>query len=88
MRHHLEALRAYCIDNFSSLFGVSNLELLLEKDGCLLVRSLDDARDEKVVRWGRGGMEKRQEVDWLDRDVDSVQSRTYRARESRLTSCT
>ena len=66
MRHHLETFRTYGIDNFGSFFSVSNLELLLEEDGSLLVRRLDDTCYEEVVRRSRGGMEKRQEVDRLE----------------------
>ena len=65
MRHHLETFRTYSIYNLGPLLSVSNLQLLLEEDGSLLVRRLDDTCYEEVVRRSRRGMEKRQEVDRL-----------------------
>lgn len=49
MSHHLEAPGTDSIDDLGSFFEVGNLELLLEKDGRLLVRGLDNARNEDMV---------------------------------------
>ncbi len=37
MSHHLETASAYRVDNFGTLVRVGDLELLLQKDGRLLV---------------------------------------------------
>ena len=60
--HHLETASADSIDNLTALFTVSDLELLLQEDRCLLVGGLDDARNEDVVRRRRRRMKEGQEV--------------------------
>lgn len=68
MGHHLEAASAYSVYNFSTLLQISNLQLLLKEDGCLLVRGLDDARYEEGVRRGRRRVQKGEKVDRLNVD--------------------
>lgn len=48
--HHLETACAYSVDDLAALLRISNFEFLLQKNGRLLVRSLDDSRHEQVVR--------------------------------------
>jgi hypothetical protein len=50
MSHHLKAPRTNGVNDLSTFFNISNLELLLQKDGRLLIRGLDDAIDEDVIR--------------------------------------
>ena len=65
MSHHFKSAGAYSIDDLASFVNVGDLQLLLEKNGSLLVRGLDNAFHEHVV-WGRGGwVEERKEIDRL-----------------------
>jgi hypothetical protein len=66
MCHHLEPSRTDRIDDFSTLFEISNFELLLKENACLLVGRLDDAFHEDVVRRRGGWMKQREEIDGLD----------------------
>lgn len=68
MGHHLEAASAYSVYDFSTLLQISNLQLLLKEDGCLLVGGLDDARYEEGVRRGRRRVQKGEKVDRLNVD--------------------
>jgi len=49
MSHHLESTCTHGIHDLSTFLKVSDLELLLEEDGCLLVGGLDDSLDEDMV---------------------------------------
>ena len=66
--HHLKAPHTNRIDNLGSFIHIGNLEFLLKKDRSLLIGRLDDTHNERLIRWGRGRMQKREKVDWLGRD--------------------
>lgn len=53
MSHHLVPFRANRVQNPSAFFTVGDLELLLNKNGGLLVRALYDTINEMIVG-GRG----------------------------------
>ena len=66
MGHHLETASTDSVHNLTSLFNISNLQLLLQEDGGLLVGGLDNSSDEDMVRRGGRGVKKREEVDGLE----------------------
>ena len=52
--HHLESFGAYSINDLGALTRISDLEFLLKKYRCLLVRKFNNSRDKEVIRRGRG----------------------------------
>ena len=78
MCHHLEAAGADSVDDLAALLAISDLQLLLQEDGCLLVGRLDDARHEDVVRRRRRRMKEGQEVYGLRRRRQTMPTRESR----------
>lgn len=72
MSHHLETSCAYSVDNLGTFLDVSDLEFLLEEDGRLLVRRLDDASYEGMIRRRRRRMEEREKVDGLGKETKRI----------------
>jgi hypothetical protein len=65
MSHHLESVRAYSIENLGAFIDIGHFELLLKEYGSLLVRGLDYASHENMVRWGGRRVQERKKVDGL-----------------------
>jgi hypothetical protein len=51
MGHHLETTSAYSVNNLAPFFCIGDLELLLKKNGRLLVGGLNNARNEDRIWW-------------------------------------
>ena len=82
--HHLESLGAYGIDYLSALTRIGDLKFLLKKYRRLLIREFDNSRDKEVIRWGRGRVQEREEVNRLELPV----SKAHLAYELRKKYCT
>lgn len=65
MSHHLKSTGTYGVDDLGPFVGLSDFELLLEKDGSLLVGGLDYAIHEDMVRRGGRRVQERKEVNGL-----------------------
>jgi len=63
--HHLEPSSTYCVNDLGTLSDISDLEFLLEENGCLLIRESDDTLYEDMVGRRGGRLQERKKVDGL-----------------------
>lgn len=57
MCHHLVPTGTYGVDDLGAFVSIGNFKFLLQENGGLLIRRLDNTRDELLIRGRRGRMQ-------------------------------